>query len=391
MPASLAAMFAEAPHNPTFEAIRSSAAHDRPLVDYCVPANPYFPPRAVLEMARANLEDLLKYYPDYGAENARRIAALTGLDPANIVVGNGSTEIITQLCHSLTGTVVTPVPTFGRWTDLPLELGRRVHTVEADPARDFEVPADELVRAVREQSAQCLVICNPNNPTGACISDGDLRALVYELADVDLIVIDESFIDFSDLATASALAVARDNVIVVKSLGKSIGWHGVRLGYAVANVELAHTMRLATPYWNVNGLASFVLARLSELQHEYRVSFERVKQDRAYMIHALAADRRLKVYPSQANFVYVGLPPQIAGTRLRDELLMKHGMIIRECSNKQGSSASFLRIAVRGRDATDRLAAALSEELVLLERSGELVFPPRRGCASASTDGCTLE
>ncbi|UUZ50405.1 aminotransferase class I/II-fold pyridoxal phosphate-dependent enzyme [Massilia sp. B-10] len=99
------------------------------------------------------------------------------------------------------------------------------------------------------------MICNPNNPTGAWFTGEDIAKLIRELAHIERIIIDESFIEFSDLTSAEALAVGSHNTIVVKSMGKSLGWHGIRLGYAVANTKMAQELRAKVPYWNINGLA----------------------------------------------------------------------------------------------------------------------------------------
>ncbi len=81
-------------------------------------------------MIRENLPEILRYYPDYAEVHQKHIATMTDLDPATIVPANGSTEIITMLCHEAAGPMVTSVPTFGRWTDLPLELNVPLHTIQ---------------------------------------------------------------------------------------------------------------------------------------------------------------------------------------------------------------------------------------------------------------------
>jgi histidinol-phosphate/aromatic aminotransferase/cobyric acid decarboxylase-like protein len=207
-----------------------------------------------------------------------------------------------------------------------------------------------------------LVISNPNNPTGAWFEAGEIEELVLSLPQVELIVIDESFLDFADLESAVTLIPQAQNLVVVKSLGKSLGWHGVRLGYAAMNSRAAEQLRSELPFWNVNGLAAYILKTLSEFKDEFVQSLSLIAQDRTYMLTELERIPGLKVFSSKANFLYVELPRDVSGRELRDRLLEQYGLMVRECSNKIGSSERYLRLAVQTKDAVDLLVQALKEE-----------------------------
>src|SRR6185436_14798201 len=160
-------------------------------------------------------------------------------------------------------------------------------------------------------------------------------------------------------------AAQTQNLVVVKSMGKSIGWHGVRLGYAVTEPRRAESLRAQLPFWNINGLAAFVLKNMRRFKQEYYASFGEVAADRIYMTEQLALVPGVNIYPSKANFVFVELPDLISGRQLRDRLLEKYGLMVRECSNKIGSSEQYLRLAVQTKEAVDLLAQALRRELTL--------------------------
>src|SRR4051794_24970437 len=119
-------------HNPSFYEIRSKTSYKGELQDFCIPVNSYFPPQRMTEMIRENLETILKYYPEYADTHQHHISLLTGIAPENIVVSNGSTEIITMLCRDIDGPMVTSIPTFGRWTDLPFALGVSTSFIQRD-------------------------------------------------------------------------------------------------------------------------------------------------------------------------------------------------------------------------------------------------------------------
>jgi histidinol-phosphate/aromatic aminotransferase/cobyric acid decarboxylase-like protein len=362
----VANLFEVRSHNPSFFAVKDIIAYDGELLDFCIPVNLHFPPAELIEMIRDNLQEILRYYPDYAAVHQQHIANMTGLAPETIVPCNGSTEIITMLCQNAAGPIVTSVPTFSRWTDLPEELHVPLYTILRQRENAFRLEVEEIVTRVRQVGARTLVISNPNNPTGAWLTLDEIKTLAASLADVDpapLMIVDESFIDFSDLESAAASAAGSRNLVVVKSMGKSIGWHGVRLGYAVAEPERAQAMRARLPFWNINGLAAYVLKTVARFRTEYRASFALVAQDRSYMTERLSTMPGLTVYPSKANFLFVELPDGISGRALRDSLLTNYGLMVRECSNKIGASEQYLRLAVQPGAAVDVLVTALGEVL----------------------------
>lgn len=350
-------------HNPSYFAVKDSDAYRGELLDFCIPVNLHFPPPALVEMIRNDLGEILRYYPDYAEVHQQHISEMTGLAPETLVPSNGSTEIITLLCQEAEGPVVTSVPTFSRWTDLPLELHVPLHTILRKRENAFRLEVGEIVERVRETGARTLIISNPNNPTGAWLTLNEVKALADALSDLNAVIVDESFIDFSDLETAAAHAADTPNLMVVKSMGKSLGWHGVRLGYAAAHPRRAQGLRARLPFWNINGLAAYVLKSVTRFKAEYRASFARVAEDRVYMTNRLSTVPGLTVYPSKANFLFVELPDGVSGRTLRDRLLKYYGLMVRECSNKIGSTEQYLRLAVQGRAAVDVLVPALHDEL----------------------------
>lgn len=350
-------------HNPSFFSVRDNSVFRGELLDFCIPVNLHFPPVELVQMVHEHLPEILRYYPDYAEVHQQHISDVTGLAPETIVPCNGSTEIITHLCQRTRGSIVTSVPTFSRWTDLPEELHIPIHTIVRTREENFRLTVDQIVSRVREVNARTLVISNPNNPTGAWFTLDEIKELARSLGDLDAVIVDESFIDFSDLKSAASYVNETSNLIVVKSMGKSLGWHGVRLGYAVAGLRTARQLRDQLPFWNINGLAAYVLKCLTNFKSEFIASFARVAEDRSYMEARLADFAELTVYPSQANFLFVELPARISGRKLRDRLLANHGVMVRECSNKIGSSEQYLRVAVQTPFAADALITALEIEL----------------------------
>jgi histidinol-phosphate/aromatic aminotransferase/cobyric acid decarboxylase-like protein len=362
------ALFEHTRHNPAFLTLqRGLAGRGQQLRDFCVPVNPYFPTPALFAVLRERLEQVLKYYPATNEAIGRALAAGLGLDPDTVVVGNGSTELLTWIdLLFVPDGLATPVPTFGRWTDHPAELGRALHPFPLRAADHFALDVGEFVRFTHSRRARAAAVCNPNNPTGALLSRGDALRLLDELAGLDVVVVDESFIDFADeggVPSVADEAARRDNVVVLKSLGKNFGLHGLRAGYAVANPRLARRLRAALPHWNANGLAELLIREFPRHRDAYEESRRRVVRDRVFLEAALRQVPGLTAHPSRANFVYVRLPEDLDGEAVRNRLLTEFGLLVRSCGNKVGADHRDFRIAARPAGEVGLLIDAMREVL----------------------------
>lgn len=351
-------------HSPTLPNLQRSLGRDElELQDFCIPVNPYFPTPEIFADFQQHLESILKYYPSSNSSIASCLAETIGLDAATIVMGNGSTELITWIDLLLIGKrIATPIPTFGPWTDHPAGIGKQVCTWRLHPEEDFRLQVRDFVEFVSDVDADSVVLCNPNNPTGACLDKSSMVRLLDTLSDLKLVVVDESFIDFADeeeIPSVAAEAARRENVVVLKSLGKNCGLHGVRAGYAVTNPRLAERLRIALPQWNVNAIAEALIRAFATHQVEYDIARRRAVRDRQSTEQCLRAVPGFTVFPSQANFVYVRIPESMDGVTLRNWLLCEYGYLVRECGSKQGSDASHFRIAARPAEQIEALVSAL--------------------------------
>jgi threonine-phosphate decarboxylase len=378
-------------HSPSYFALSRSTGADRAdLVDFCIPCNPYFPTKEMFADLGRNLETILKFYPSDADTITAELCSTLRLHPQTITMANGSTELLTWIDHLLVEeSLATPIPTFGRWTDQPLETGKRVDMYRLREEDDFRLDVDEFIRFVRHRRSRVAVICNPNNPDGGYVPRREVVRMLDELADLDLVVVDESFIDFMDAEPRGSVAdeaMVRPNVIVLKSLGKNFGLHGIRFGYLVANPALAGKVRKALPKWNLNSFAEAVVFLLKEHHDAYLDSLRLLARDRREMIDTLLRFPTLKVFTaSQGNFVLVRLPDGYDGSDLRDHLIARHGVFVRECGNKLGVTSQFLRLVVRPREDLARLTRGLADYLsdsqpdyhAGLQVQGDLLGRPR--------------
>ncbi|MFD6037844.1 pyridoxal phosphate-dependent aminotransferase [Streptomyces griseoincarnatus] len=388
MPDNVTSLFrSTAAHSPSMAALTRESDGAGP-VDFCIPCNPYFPTPAMFEEMAARLRDIITYYPSSADTITAELCSLLRLPPQCVAMGNGSTELITWIDHLLVReSLAVPVPTFGRWTDQPMETGKRVDMFPLQESSGFALDLAQYAEFIRARGTRVAVICNPNNPDGGFLHKHAVVQFMDAMADLDLVVIDESFLEFADAENEPSVvqeAMLRPNVIVLRSLGKNFGLHGIRFGYLVANPALAGRVRSMLPKWNLNSFAEHVVFMLKEHGAEYAQSLHQVRRDRMDMSGQLSSLPGLTVYPSQGNFLFVRLPVGAEGTVVRDRLLTEHRILVRECGNKIGSSSRFLRLVVRPQVDVRRLVTGLEQVLYGTSRRGAAVPEQATGTAYSS-------
>ncbi|WP_031025278.1 pyridoxal phosphate-dependent aminotransferase [Streptomyces sp. NRRL WC-3725] len=376
-----------AAHSPSMAALTREGGDGTGPVDFCIPCNPYFPTPAMFEEMAGRLREIVTYYPSSADTVTAELCNLLQLPPQCVAMGNGSTELITWIDHLLVReSLAVPVPTFGRWTDQPMETGKRVDMFPLQEANGFGLDLGQYAEFIRARGTRVAVICNPNNPDGGYLHRRQIVQFMDAMADLDLVIVDESFLEFADAEAEPSVvqeAMLRPNVIVLRSLGKNFGLHGIRFGYLVANPALAGKVRAMLPKWNLNSFAEHVVFMLKEHGPEYAQSLQQVRRDRLEMASQLSALPGLTVYPSQGNFLFVRLPVGAEGTVVRDRMLTEHRILVRECGNKIGSSSRFLRLVVRPQVDVRRLVSGL-EQVLYGSRRGAAVPEPGTGTSYSS-------
>ncbi|MEU8936276.1 histidinol-phosphate transaminase [Streptomyces sp. NPDC048409] len=388
MAGNVTSLFRSGAHSPSMAALTREGGEGAGPVDFCIPCNPYFPTPAMMETMASRLKDIITFYPSSADTITAELCQLLQLPPQAVAMGNGSTELITWIDHLLVReSLAVPVPTFGRWTDQPMETGKRVDMFPLQESNGFALDLAQYAEFIRKRGTRAAVVCNPNNPDGGFLHKQALVQFMDAMADLDLIVIDESFLEFADAEAEPSVvqeAMLRPNVIVLRSLGKNFGLHGIRFGYMVANPSLAGKVRSMLPKWNLNAFAEYVVFMLKEHGAEYAQSLLQVRKDRLEMASQLSVLPGLTVYPSQGNFLFVRLPVGAEGTVVRDRMLTEHRILVRECGNKIGSSSRFLRLVVRPEVDVRRLVSAL-EQVLYGSRRGAAV--PELGNGTSYSSG----
>jgi len=334
------------------------------LKDFCYLVNPFFPPPALVAELKRNFEVLLTSYPS-GQDVQNLLAAkLFGCAPERILVGNGASELIGGMMPLLEGRTGMSVPTFHEYFER-LGKGDLVPFVPSSP--DFAYSADDLIRFAEREGLGTLVLINPDNPTGHYLPKSEVLRLVQALKAARIrAIVDESFVDFVDGTSRGTLLddgllSSHPNLVVIKSLGKSYGVPGLRLGVlAAADADLIRATRKSLAIWNINAPGEHFLQVIGKYTADYFHSCARLAAERENLVRGLASLSWLRPLPSAANFVLC----ELLGGRRSDELtaalLERDLILIKDCRGKLGiGDRPFVRFTVRDAEDNARLLEGL--------------------------------
>jgi threonine-phosphate decarboxylase len=313
------------------------------LTDFSANLNPYGPPAGLFKLLRANLKDL-KHYPANSDGLTTLIAQANGVESSQIVLGNGSADLIYFLAFFLKPkTALLLEPSFAAYR-LSLKAAKtQILTVFTKPKENFLPPLKKLYKQLAKVDA--VFLGNPNNPTGYLWEREVLLSLVKEFPQV-IFVIDEAFIDFTEQPSLVRESLALSNLIVLRSLTKIFNLPGLRLGYLVAQPQLSEKMQLARPPWAVNSLAVKAGQFLLQQPDFVANSSLKIKQAKQRFSHWLSQINWLKVYPSAANFFLVEAKNGFTSSYLAARLLRDNLILIRDAANFVGLNSKFFRLAV---------------------------------------------
>lgn len=339
------------------------------LKDFCYLVNPYFPPRRMIKEIKSSFFELMSQYPSGAVVQSVLAAKVFGPSAEQIVVGNGAAELIAQVFSLVPGAVGSPIPGFN-------EYAARAGADRFRPFRsgrdDFGYSAEDLLAFAEREKLGVLVLVNPDNPTGHFLERGEVERLVEGTAKLGIhLLVDESFVDFAEENRRFTLLRedylrAHPHLLVVKSVSKSYGVPGFRLGIiATGDESLADQLRRALPVWNINSFGEFFLQIVDKYKGDYRNACNLLVAERRRLILGLAQIPGLAVFPSQANYVLCRLEAPISTQVLAERLLDERRLLIKDLTGKKGfpEGGKYLRFAVRDGDDNERLLGGLTHIL----------------------------
>lgn len=335
------------------------------LLDFCYLVNPFFPPQKMKDELRSNFDRLLMEYPSGMKINSLLIAKYFNIKQNYVCVGNGAAELIKSLMSQLNGKIGIISPTFEEY---PNRKSTNDIITFYPQNKNFSYEIKELQTFYENKNISSLLIVNPDNPSGNFIPPKELLTLAQWTKNKNIqLIIDESFVDFSDASTNNTLLQDNileefTNLIVIKSISKSYGVPGIRLGViASADTNLINFMKKDVSIWNINSFGEYYMQIFGKYESDYKLACQKFIQERERFYQQLTKISYLRIIPSQANYFLCEVYSPYTSRSITELLLNKYNILIKDCSNKKGfNHKNYIRIAVRSKFDNDQLVSALN-------------------------------
>ena len=331
--------------------------------DFCYLVNPYFPPKRLVEKMQNEFPILLTQYPS--GENVQNMNAerLFGVDKEHILVGNGAAELINALGHIARGTIAVNLPAFNEY----VRCFKNCVIHEIDNSKiDYKMDVETIKKAIRE--CDYTAVINPDNPSGFMLDKEQILALASVAKEAGhKLIIDESFVDFADGKRRFTLLddqfiSENPNVIVIKSISKSYGVPGIRLGLlASSDKDLIKALRDDMQIWNINSFGEYYLQIYQLFAKDYEKACDAIVNERNRVITELRKLKSIRVYDSEANYILVDLKENNS-IDLAAKLLDEKHILIKDLSTKNYfHKKNFIRLAIRDENDNNLLIEAMKE------------------------------
>ena len=334
------------------------------LLDYCYLVNPFFPTERMKAELKANFDELLCNYPSGMQVNSLLAGKYFGIKQDYVAVGNGAAELIKILMEEHSGGKTGVIyPTFDEY---PNRLKKQQVVPYVCSAPDYGYTADDLMDFFGDRGISMLLLINPDNPSGHFMPVRDVLRLADWCAGRKItLLLDESFVDFSDGGQDNSLLRNEvlekyGNLVIVKSISKSYGVPGLRLGVvASSDGELVGKIRKEVSIWNINSFAEFYMQIFGKYEKDYRKACCKFVEERNLFFNELKTVPYLRVIPSQANYFLCEVTDRFTSAELTQKLI-ENDVIISNCGLKNNMAGrQLVRLAVRGREDNARLVGIL--------------------------------
>ena len=338
------------------------------VLDFSGPINFLGPAPKAIEAVR-QYANLIRFYPDPNPVDLREEIAQYvghGVTADNIILGNGSIELIYMITEAFQGKfkAVIPVPSFSEYEKAVLRVGGEVIFVQLP--FNFALETENIKKAITEDT-KIIYICNPHSPSGTLYSKEAILDLVRFCQKKGIIVsVDENYIEFALKGTEATLVghvKEFENLFVIRSVTKFYGMPGIRFGYAIAAEDLIDTLETVRQPWSINGLAGNATVAAVKDTEFIKNTRSTITKERTEFAKTIMEIGGLHVFPSETNFLLVKITsPKITSTELREQL-GKEGLLIRDCCTFVGLDNTYFRLTVRSAEDNQLLAQTLKEKI----------------------------
>ena len=324
------------------------------ILDFSTCCNPYGPPPGVRRALRKT--DISDYPDPHSRELVKSLSQSLGIAAVNIIAGNGSTEIIRLAAQAYLAAgdgVVIPSPTYGEYELASRLAGAAVTKYKLSEEHDFQLHMDGFISFVHGHNPGAVFLCNPNNPTGQLLPQGDVRRLVKALPDT-LVIIDEAYMEFTWQSGDAPALIKEPNVLVIRSMTKDFALAGLRLGYGLACREIIGNLEKVRPPWSVSSPSQQAgIAALSRGGYMLECN-GRIQKCKTYLVSKLAA-LGYKLIPTDTHFFLI----KTGDAALFKSRLLEKGLLVRDCTSF--GLPAYVRISPRRMSDCHRLVKAIAD------------------------------
>lgn len=325
-------------------------------------------PLGISPLLRSELSskiDAITTYPDREYTTLRKcIGNYCGIEPENIIVGNGSTELISlfiQIEHPKKALVIGPT-----YSEYEREIALGGGTTLYYPLREkdnFQLDVNDFLSHLNE-SIDLLVICNPNNPTSSCITRAQMRCILDVCKQNDIyVMVDETYVEFSnhmDEISAVSLTNYYNNIIILRGTSKFFAAPGLRLGYAITgNRDLIKAINTHKNPWTINSLAVIAGETMFKDTDYIRRTKQLISTERARIYHLLKETTLFKAYEPNANFMLIRILTDELNSQILFDRAIRQKLMIRDCSTFPFLDNKYIRFCFMNPTDNDKLLACL--------------------------------
>lgn len=313
--------------------------------------------------------DAITRYPDREYTKLRQcIAQYTGAQAKNIIMGNGSTELISlfiQTNHPKKAMILGP--TYSEYErDINLGGGSCIY-YPLKEANNFNLNVDDLCRNLHDD-LDLLVLCNPNNPTSTAITQKEMRQILDTCLQHGIFVmIDETYVEFAPdekNITSVTLTNYYTNLIILRGTSKFFASPGLRLGYAITgNQDVAKDINTRKDPWTINSLAEIAGQIMFQDEEYIKATKDLIFGERERIYSELSSWDTVKIYPAQGNFMLMKILDSKIDADILFEHCIKKGLMIRNCSTFPFLNSQYVRFCFMNPEDNDRLLDAFREVL----------------------------
>lgn len=333
------------------------------MIDFVHATNPYYPSEKMINEIKASFDNLVRQYPSDININSLLASKNYSIKQSNILVGNGSSEIINVLMNQLEGKVGFIEPAFEEY----LNRYDKEKSIKFTPNNDFSYTYQDIIDYYSTNEVSNIVVVNPDKHTGKYINNQDMLSLIEWCKTKDInIIVDETYADFASEEKTSLIEQETidkySNLYIIKSLSTSYGIPGLRLGIFVSSdVKMIEDIKKEESIWNINSFAEFYLQIAEKFSRDFKDSIQMIKDEKERFEKEISGISGITLIPSETNYCLLKLNKNVSKD-IAGKLFDKYSILVRDMTGKI-QDGEYIRVAIKNSEENDKLLNALKEVL----------------------------